>query len=112
MDDRKLKIIAELMEELADDMDYSPEDFKKLRGGGMKDGVTVVKMSGESPALERAEEKMGMDLDDDMEEGESPMHRAKVLGPSEYEESSYEDDGDMPMDEDEDFKQKIMRLRG
>lgn len=32
------------------------------------------------PALKKKEEKLGRDLDGDREKGESPAHRAKVLG--------------------------------
>ena len=34
----------------------------------------------QNPALEKREEKVHKDLDHDGEKGESPSHRAKVLG--------------------------------
>lgn len=36
----------------------------------------------DSPELAAKEEELGMDLDQDMEEGESPEHKKKVLGKS------------------------------
>jgi hypothetical protein len=34
----------------------------------------------DSPMVKKAEEKAGKDMDGDSEKGESPAHRAKVLG--------------------------------
>lgn len=99
-DDKELSLIKELMEQLTDEMEYGEDDFAERLGKG-KPGVTVLKIegkTGEDPMMEKAEEKMGMDLDGDMEEGESPMHKAMVMG---------ED-----MSPDDKLKQRLMRLRG
>lgn len=50
--------------------------------------------------LEAAEEASHEDLDNDQEEGESPEHKAKVLGDEDMESSDEE-----PMDEDQDEMQ-------
>lgn len=92
----KMKVLAELMETLKDEMEYSPEDFDE--GLGKKKSVTMVQMKGDAPTMQKAEEMLGQDLDCDMEEGEDPKHQAMVM-----------DEG---MDEDEKLKQRLVKLRG
>ena len=40
----------------------------------------MAKFKVDPPGVKKREEKMGKDLDGDHEKGESPAHRAKVLG--------------------------------
>lgn len=99
MEGRKLEIIKELMNELAEEMEYSPDDFHRMLGKEKPEaGVTIMEVSGkESPMMEKAEETLGMDLDDDAEMGESSRHRDMVMSGG---------------GEDDDLREKIMRLRG
>jgi len=101
MDDMKLKIIEELMEELKDKMEIGKDDFDS-RLGRNKPDVSVVKVEGEiDPKMEKAEEMMGEDLDHDMEMGEDPEHAAMVM-----------DMGEEDQSPEEKLKQRIMKLRG
>lgn len=107
MDKKELQVIAELMDKLQEQMDPSEDDFAE-RLGRKKPGIEVVKVEGkmEDPDMEHAEEELGMDLDHDMEEGESPEHQAKVLGGM-----GDEDDEDM-LSPEESLKRRIMKMRG
>lgn len=51
-----------------------PPNQKPVR---IRNNLMAKKMN---PALEKREEKLGKDLDGDNEKGESPAHKAKVLG--------------------------------
>ena len=101
MEDSKLAIIAELMEELQGKMDLDADDLES-RLGRKKPGVEVTKIEGKLPMgdeeLEQAEEMTGEDLDHDMEMGEDPEHAAMVL-----------DESTSP---EEKLKQRLMKLRG
>lgn len=103
MDRSEFEIIKELMQELEDKMQYGEDDLAE-RLGRKKPGVEVVKIEGkmpEDPMMEKKEEELGMDLDQDQEMGEDPEHVEKVLG----------DDEDMPMDPDAKLKARLMKLR-
>lgn len=107
MDKKELQVIADLMEELKDQMEYGEDDFAE-RLGRKKPQVEVVKMEGSLPMddedMEHAEEMSGEDLDNDMEMGEDPEHAAMVLDRG-------EDDMEM-MSPEEKLKQRLMKLRG
>lgn len=92
MQDRKLELIAQLMEELQEYMEPSADELSERLGRGK--GLEVAKVEIESPELEEKEEMLGEDLDGDMEMGESPEHMSAVMGP------------------DESLKKRIMKLRG
>lgn len=68
------------------------QKMRELQGSSAKPHAMEVEIKAHKldPAdLEKMEEETHMDLDDDMEEGESPEHRAMVMGDeSEDEESS------------------------
>lgn len=96
----KLKVIQQLMQELQDEMQYGEDDFAE-RLGKKKPDIEVVKVEGsmdQDPMLEKKEEKLGMDLDGDMEMGEDPEHAEMVMG---------EDEGP-----EEKLKNRLMKLRG
>lgn len=97
MDEMKLKLIQELMEELSDSMEMDKDDFDHRLGKGKS--VEVVKVSGDEP-MEKAEEVMGEDLDDDMEMGEDPEHAAAVLG-----------DKMEALSPEEKLKERILKMR-
>lgn len=99
MDERKLQIIQELMEQLQEEMQPSSDDFAE-RLGRAKPKVEVMSVEAEDPDMESAEEELGMDLDSDMEMGESPLHKAKVMG------------GEMEEGPEADLKRRLMKLRG
>jgi hypothetical protein len=99
-DKKELEIIAQLMDQLQDEMSFSKDDFAK-RLGREEPGIKVIKVSTESPMeespeLEKAEEELGMDLDDDEEMGEDPEHVEKVMG---------------EMGPEESLKKRLMKLR-
>lgn len=100
MHNKKLEIIQQLMEELQEEMQYSGDDFSE-RLGRKKPDLEVVKIEGKmgAPDLEESEEEIGMDLDHDMEMGESPEHMAMVMG----------DEDENPENK---FKKRIQALRG
>lgn len=106
MDKDKLRIIAELMEELQGDMQPNAEDFDERLGRKPK-GLEIVKIEGHpmddemDDQMERKEEMLGEDLDGDMEMGEEPEHVAEVMGSRGMEESP-----------DESLKRRLMKLRG
>lgn len=105
MDDRKLEIIQQLMEELQGEMEYSKDDFEE-RLGRKKPKVEVVKIEGKLPfGEEKAEEMFGEDLDGDSEMGEDPEHVAKVL--DEGEDCDYEEE----MSPEASLKKRLMKLR-
>lgn len=97
------------MEELAKEMEYAPEDLESRLGRSKPDAMMIKvekdgpMMGKDDPMLAKAEEKMGMDLDGDHEEGESPEHAAMVMGGG----SCDDDEGG-----EEDLKSRIMRMRG
>lgn len=103
MEDRKLQIIKELMEQLQDEMSYGKEDFEE-RLGRKKPEVEIVKMKSESPGMEKLEEVVGEDLDGDHEEGESMEHKRMVLGGGDEMEMEAEGPED-------DLKKRLMKLR-
>lgn len=99
MDDMKLKLIAELMEELTGSMEMDEEDFDH-RLGRKKPDVEVLKVEGSlDPKMEKAEEMMGEDLDHDMEMGEDPEHAAAVMDMGEA-------------SPEEKLKDRILKMRG
>jgi hypothetical protein len=68
MDDRKMQIIQELMDQLQDEMKYSPDDLGE-RLGRKKPELEVVKMEGELPMDDEmsGDDKMSdLGSDDDM----------------------------------------------
>lgn len=87
MDKRELDLIAELMEALQGEMEYSEDDISE-RLGKKKPEIEVVKMEMGKPMGEMSEGSMDMD----------------------------EEDEDMPTmgmgDEEEDLKERLMKLRG
>lgn len=95
----ELKLISQLMDKLQDEMEYGEDDFYE-RLGKKKPGIEVVKVEGEIPGKESMEEKLGQDLDGDMEMGEEPEHASMVM--DEGEEESPE----------QMLKKRLMRLRG
>ena len=100
MDEMKLKLIQELMEELTGSMEMDKDDFDH-RLGRKKPDIEVLKVEGSlDPKMEKAEEMMGEDMDGDMEMGEDPEHAAAVMGMGE--EASPEDK----------LKDRIMKMRG
>lgn len=98
MDDNKLAIIQELMEQLIEEMQPSKSDFEERLGRTPSKGVEVVKIEGDMP-MEEAEEALGEDLDGDMEMGEDPEHAAMILG---EEEQSPEDK----------LRERVLKMRG
>jgi hypothetical protein len=88
MDREKLELIQELMEEVIGQMDESPAEMEARIPGRKKPdaGITVMSVEGKGmPGLEKAEEKMLGDCEDDMEEeyeSEDPMMKrlAKIRG--------------------------------
>ena len=107
MDDAKLQVIKELMDELQEKMEFGKDDFEE-RLGRKKPDIEVMKVEGSmdhdmmDPEMEHEEEESGIDLDGDMEMGESPEHAAMVLGKSSEE----------PMSPEEKLKQRLLKLRG
>ena len=102
MHDKKMQIIGELMEELQEMMAYGEDDLAE-RLGRKKPKVEVAMIEGEmkDPALEEAEEKVGMDLDGDDEMGEDAEHQMLVKGEDEEEEGP-----------EASLKNRLMKLRG
>lgn len=94
MDDRKMEIISQLMEELKEEMQYGEDDLAS-RLGRKKPDVAMMSIEAEDPSMESEEEEIGMDLDDDMEEGEGPTHKAKIMGSPE-----------------EKLKERLLKMRG
>jgi hypothetical protein len=96
MHSKKLEMIKSLMADLEEEMSYG-EDELSDRLGRKKPDVEVVSIKGEikDPALEGMEEKLGMDLDGDMEMDEGAEHEAMI------------DD-----DPEEKLKSRLMKLRG
>src|SRR5574343_32465 len=90
MNDMEKKIRMQILQEIMDDMDkrsYSKLSEKptvvSVKEIGSNDPELLDGLKdemGEDPVLEGKEEELGMDLDNDDEEGEDPMHAAKVLG--------------------------------
>lgn len=98
MDDKKLAIIAELMDQLQDEMEMSKDDFADRLG--KPKGIEITKVEGHSPELEEAEEEMGEDLDGDMEMGEDSEHAGIVLG------------DEMEKSPEDKLKERILKMRG
>jgi hypothetical protein len=101
----ELEVIKSLMEQLVEEMKPGAEDFEE-RLGRKKPGIEVLKIEGklgddegeeENPLLEKAEEKMGMDMDSDQETGEPPMHQSMVM--------------DEDISPQEKLKKRLMKLR-
>ncbi len=79
MEDRKLQIIKELMEQLQDEMSYGAEDFEE-RLGRKKPDVKVLKIEGEMDPMESMDDEpeSEMGADEDMElESEGPDSELK-----------------------------------
>ena len=80
MNEQKLKIIKELMDELVDSMEYSKDDFDE-RLGRKKPDVEVLKVEGEIPMEEMSpeehQEMMGM------EDENEPMEDEEECSPDE-----------------------------
>lgn len=102
MDQKALDLIAELMETLQGEMEYSEDDLSE-RLGRKKPEVEVIKMEGKLPmdkeGLSGALMKESMEaseMDDD-----TGMGPDRMLGG---------DDSDM--DDEEDLKSRLMKLRG
>lgn len=77
MDHKELEIIEQLMEQLRDEMEYSPEDLEE-RLGRKKPEVEIVKMEGKLPLDEESEEEMSPLEDDLMSEPQSPEEKLKA----------------------------------
>jgi len=101
MHPKELELIQEVMDQLKDEMEYGKDDFADRLGKGKPSGVTVLKIEGKAddPMMERGEEDSGMDVDDDKEMGESPMH-AMSMG------------DEMEVSPEDKLKQRLLRLRG
>ncbi len=74
MENRKLEIIQQLMEELQEEMQYGEDDLSSRLGRAPK--VEVLKMEAEEPLEEEGELSMELELDEEMEE-ESPEEKLK-----------------------------------
>lgn len=100
MENQKLKIIQELMSQLADEMEHSPDDLEHRLGRSKPEADVSIMKIGVDPL----KEKMGMDMskDSDMDGDDDSME----MGDSD------EDMHDMPMDDEESLKQRLMRMRG
>lgn len=92
MEDRKLEIIKQLMDELEGMMQPEADELGARLG---RPKSVEIEVEGGDPGLESEEENLGMDLDGDEEMGEDPEHRAMVLGSPE-----------------EKLKSRIMKMRG
>lgn len=92
----KFEIIQQLMKELQESMEPGEADFDE-RLGRRKPDVEIVKMSADKLPLEKGEEMLGEDLDDDMEMGEDPRHASMVL-----------DKGS----EDDELLRRLQKMRG
>lgn len=94
MDSSKLKIIQQLMSELADDMEYSPDDFGHRLGRKKPEEGMIIMKSEDKDMPEDGDDMAGMMAD-------------KMMG---------KDSGDEMPDEDESpensFKKRLMNLRG
>ena len=101
MDKKELQIIVELMDQLQDEMSLNKDDLSK-RLGREEPKVEVLKIesddSMDNPELEEAEESLGMDLDNDNEEGKPLDHQERVLGGE--------------SNPDEELKRRLMKIRG
>lgn len=98
MEDRKMEIIKQLMDQLASEMEYSPDDLEHRLGRSKPEGadVSVMKIG-----MDPMKDKMGsMDPDMDGDDDSMPMG------------DSDEDIHGMPMDDDDSLKQRLMRMRG
>lgn len=97
----KLMVLQELMNELQEEMEYGADDFASRLGRKPKVEMISIKAKPQEDmehmedmeGMEEMEEKLGMDLDGDMEEGEPIEHKRKVMG-----------EGEM-------LKSRLMRLR-
>jgi hypothetical protein len=94
----KYEIIEKIMEMLEGEMTDTPDDLE-MRLGRKKPDMEIMAIKGETPGMEKAEEMIGMDLDGDMEKGESPEHAEMVMG-------------EEPEDEEESLKNRLMKMRG
>lgn len=97
MNKRELDIIASLMEELQNQMEYSEDDLSE-RLGRKKPGIEVMKIEGKLP------------------DGGDPLEQAEDLASADMEGGSGDAmEGDMDeesMDPDDKLKHRLMRLRG
>lgn len=96
----KHELVEKIMELLQSEMTDTPEDLE-MRLGRKKPDLEIMAVKGESPAIEKAEEMIGADLDGDMEKGEDLEHKAMVMGDEEPEE-----------DEEYSLKSRLMNMRG
>lgn len=93
MDKKELMMIQELMQELADKMEYGEDDFNE-RLGRKKPEIEVMKVEGEMPM-------------DEMDQDESPEMDEDV------EDMDMMSDGlQMDMSPEDKLKQRIQKLRG
>lgn len=105
--------LQEVMKEIMDHMKYSGDELEE-RLGRKKPKVEMVVAEGKMPkeAMEKMEEKMGMDLDDDQEMGEPMEHKAKVM--AKYAENKMKDEDDKDGEDispKEMLKKRLMKLR-
>lgn len=125
MKDKDLELIAQLMEELQDKMEYNSDDFEE-RLGRKKPQVEVVKIEGKIPLDKDSkymddsedEEEYEMPMDEAIDEHEkligalkSPNHRDDI---EEIEEQSEEleemyDEKESP---EQELKRRLSKLRG
>lgn len=97
MESRKMEIIKQLMDQLQEEMEYSPDDLGARLGRKKPDAMVMIKAEKGDPM-----EGMEGDMSDDQEGmpmGDSHEGAEMALGGGEE-------------DEDEMFKQRLARLRG
>lgn len=96
----KMGVVKELSSQAGEMLSDKLKGLKKVTVAsdskeGLKKGLDKAKevIHGRDPEklVEQAEEEMGTDLDKDMEEGEDPLHAAKVLGEESMEDCSPEE---------------------
>lgn len=76
MENRRMQIITELMDELQGMMEYGEEDFSS-RLGRQKPDLEVVKVEGEMPMDE--DEDMEMPMEDEMEDSPESKLKSRLL---------------------------------
>jgi len=110
-------VLSELSKQAGDMMKDKVSSLKKVTVAApdsdkLKEGLEKAKeMIGHDSGdkMEQAEEELGEDLDHDNEEGESPEHKAKVLGEESPEHE--EEECNTPEEIDEKIKELIMKKK-
>lgn len=78
MEDRKMQIIGQLMEELQELMEPDESDFSERLGREKPPGIEVMKVEGSiDPSLESEQEGADLEEDEEMLEEESPEDKLK-----------------------------------